>query len=229
MLLSGIDQIIRMGEKIMGKSFSRFVLAAVVLAMMLSLAGCILTIDVTGSEIYDVTSAGVTDGPIKVDIVLKGFLPTWPNYLVATIGGNVNPGLPIVGDEVEANRIQAVLYDKLYNGGVNDFDEIVQDATLTDDYFSVTVKMAVPPLSELLHLSQAGPAMAFNGVDLSMLLGQKNYQKIVDGLVNACKEINEGYMVRTEMEGELTKGGEGGKHVGSLDITFDLNGSKLPD
>lgn len=215
----------------MGKSLSRFVLAAVVLAMMLSLAGCILTIDVTGSDIYDVTSSGVTNGPIKVDIILKGFWPTWPNYLVATIGGTVNPGLPIVGDEAEANRIQTVLYDKLHNGGDNDFDDIVPDANLTDDYFSVTVKMAVPSLSELLHTSQAGPAVAFNGVDLSKLLGQKNYEKIVDGLKNACAEIFEGFMVRTEMEGELTKGGEGGKHVGSLDITFDLNGSKpiIPD
>jgi len=213
----------------MKRNSLRNIAAAAALALMISLPGCILVFTVVGSDEYNVNSTGITNGPIKVDVTVKGIWPVWPDTLTASITGTVNPvGAPSdAGNPLDvqlANTIEAKLYAELWNNGDNQFESVTFEGDSSDDVFSVEVVMAIPGLKELLAQGGATSSATFNDVNLEYLLKPETYSKMVDGLQQACANIPEGDAVRTTLEGELTKGT---KLIGDLEITFMLNGSQV--
>jgi len=212
----------------MRKNMVRAFSVAAVLIMMLSLAGCNLVFHVTGSEDYNVTSTAITNGPIKVDVSIKGLWPVWPDHLTVVLSGTVNPSLILIVDPdvALANTIELELYDALYNEDDNDFEsiEMEEDGLGLDDMFKVTAVMAIPGWKELLGSGGASTAIEFTGLNLSSLIGQDLYAQVVASLQQACSQIPNGDVVELNLDGELVSV-EKDKLVGDMSITFFLNGS----
>jgi len=212
----------------MRKNMVRALSVAAVLIMMLSLAGCNLVFHVTGSDDYNVTSTAITNGPVKVDVSVKGLWPVWPDHLTVVLSGTVTTSLPLVLDpNVElANTIEMEIYNKLYNAGDNDFESLEYEEGLAgvDNMFKVTAVMAIPGWQEWFGGSGASTAVEFEGIDLATLIGQDKYPQVVASLQQACSQIPNGKIVELTLDGELVNA-EKDKLVGDMSITFFLNGS----
>ena len=131
----------------MRKNMVRAFSVAAVLVLMLSLAGCNLVFHVVGLDDYNVTSTAITNGPIKVDVSVKGLWPVWPDHLTIVLSGAVTISLPLVIDpNVElANTIELELYNELYNGGDHDFEELYmeENGLGLDNMYKVTAVMVI--------------------------------------------------------------------------------------
>lgn len=212
----------------MTRSSLRNLATAAALILMISLTGCILVFTVVGSDVYEVNSNdGVTNGPIAVDVTVKGFWPVWPETLNATVWGTVDPvGSPSdaldAEDIVIANMIEDNLYDQF--SGSNQFDSVTAENVETDDVFRVSVVMPIPGLKELASQGGATSSLAFTDVSLLDLLKAERYNEMVANLQNACANIPTGNSVRTTLEGSLTKGS---KLIGDFEVTIILHGSQI--
>ncbi len=177
---------------------------------------------------YNVTSIAITNGPIKVDVSIKGPWPVWPDHLTVALSGTVTISLPLKADPNAelANTIELELYDALYNDDDNDFEsiEMEENGLGLDNMFKVTAVIAVPDWKEMLGSGGASTAVAFTDLDLSALIGQDQYAQVVAGLQQACSQIPNGNVVELTLDGELVNV-EKDKLVGDMTITFFLNGS----
>ncbi len=213
----------------MKRNLFRALSVAAALVLMLSLAGCTLVFHVVGSEdYYEVDGTGIVNGPIEVDVTLKGFWPLWPDTLTLVIAGTVNPVGPSdagdMADVILANDIEVAIYSKLFNFGDNDFSDLEADGDLEDDEFMVTGVMSIPDWKEFLQPSGANAAVTVPDISLQLLMPEQ-YPKLVDALVNACGEIPVGNEVEVQLSGTLVNA-EKDKLVGDLLIGVLLNGTE---
>lgn len=210
----------------MRRYMARAAMIMTVLLVMVSLSGCTLVFHVTGSDVYEVTNTSLEPNPIKVDISVVGIWPVWPDTLTMVLSGTVNPpgASLILGDDIAlANAIEQAIYDQLEDG---DFSSVTmeEDGMGLDNEFRVTAVMVIPDWRDLLGTGGASTAIEYDGLALSLLMGEEKYDQLVSGLKEACTMIPEGDVVDLDVSGELANLAKG-KLVGDLAISFLLNGS----
>ncbi len=211
----------------MKKNASRVILAVLALSLMVSLSGCILNFRIVGSDIYDVYSDEISNGPIKVDVIAKGIWPVWPDLLTVNVQGTVNPITADASDPLDvalANQIETDLYNSFSDS--SEFDDVAYEGILDDDAFKVTVFMVIPSWKELLNPSGASTAITINDYLLSKLLGQEKYDSLVASLEGTCENIPEGTEITFNVNG-IAENDVKNKTVAELDITFIIHGSKV--
>ncbi len=215
----------------MKRNIVRALSVAAALVLMLSLAGCTLVFHVVGSEdYYEVDGTGVVEGPIEVDVTLKGLWPVWPDTLTLVIAGTVNPvSVSDAGDMADvalANSIEHEIYLKLFNNGDNDFDEIEEEEGLAglDDKFKVTAIMPIPDWKDSIPTGSANAAVTIPGISLQQLLPEQ-YPELVDALIEACGYIPVGDEVEVQLSGTLVNEAKNNKLVGDLLIGVRLIGT----
>lgn len=215
----------------MKRNIVRALSVAAALVLMLSLAGCTLVFHVVGSEdYYEVDGTGVVDGPIEVDVTLKGLWPVWPDTLTLVIAGTVNPvGASDAGDMEDialANEIELAIYAELFDEGNGPFSDIDAEGELLDDEFMVTAIMPIPDWKELIQPSGANATVTVPNLSLAQLMPEQ-YPQLVEALVNACGEIPSGNQVEVQLSGTLVNAAKNNKLVGDLLIGVLLNGTLL--
>ena len=213
----------------MKKNVVRALSVAAALVLMLSLAGCTLVFHVVGSEdYYEVDSTGVVDGPIKVDVTVKGLWPIWPDTLTLVIAGTVNPvGTSDAGNMADvalANDIETSIYVRLFDGVNNEFSDLYAEGVLTDDKFKVTAIMDIPDWKELLQPAGANATVTVPNLSLAQLMPEQ-YPQLVAALINACGHIPADNDVEVQLSGTLKNAEKNNKLVGDLLIGVLLNGN----
>ena len=214
----------------MKKNVVRALSVAAALVLMLSLAGCTLVFHVVGSEdYYEIDGTGVVNGPIEVDVTLKGLWPVWPDTLTLVIAGTVNPVSVSDAEDLEdvalANEIEGAIYTALLDNGDGPFSDIDTGDDPFDDEFMVTAIMDIPDWKELIPTGGANAAVTVRDISLQLLMPEQ-YPQLVEALVNACGEIPEGNEVEVQLSGTLVNA-EKDKLVGDLLIGVLLNGTEV--
>ena len=203
---------------------------AAALVLMLSLAGCTLVFHVVGSEdYYEIDGTGVVNGPIEVDVTLKGLWPVWPDTLTLVIAGTVNPVSVSDAEDLEdvalANEIEGAIYTALLDNGDGPFSDIDTGDDPFDDEFMVTAIMDIPDWKELIPTGGANAAVTVRDISLQLLMPEQ-YPQLVEALVEACGYIPVDDEVEVQLSGTLVNA-EKDKLVGDLLIGVLLNGTEV--
>lgn len=210
------------------KKATRLILVISVMALMLSLAGCMLTFDITGEyEPYVYSSTGLTNAKELVAVIqLKGLLPKWPDKLLVTVGGNVaetvGPSEIIVKPTTSevANSIQA----ELYAWANDELDFVVEDINEGDGLFWVSGELSIPHWSELFRLGGASSSVTFK-LPLAKLIGAETVSKLETNFKSVCANLPSDYVIE-----DLTFDAEivaGPKTIGKMLFVFELLGAKV--
>lgn len=210
----------------MKQKIIRTLLVVLVLAMALSLSGCIMTFSVTGDEdLYTYDGTGLI-GPalvdeIKVIVTVKGFIPTWPDLLTLELSGTVEPANPAL-----ANIIEQQLHDALSEGDSPFYSVVMEDTALgIDSSYKVTAFLDVPEWQTLIPTS-ASTSISTPALSLSALLGAEAYDQLETSLMDACNNIPFGTSVSLSLDGTLENTAKN-KVIGTMLLNFMLDGSLI--
>jgi len=210
----------------MKQKIVRTSLVVLVLAMALSLSGCIMNFSVVGDEdLYTYDSTGLI-GPalvdeIKVIVAVKGFIPSWPDLLTLELSGAVEPVNPAL-----ANVIEQQLHDALSEGDSPFYSVVMEDAALgTDSNYRVTAFLDIPEWQSLIPTS-ASTSISTPALSLSALLGAEAYDQLETSLMEACSNIPLGTSVSLTLDGTLDNTAKN-KVIGTMLLNFMLNGSLI--
>ncbi len=210
----------------MKQKFVRALLVVLVLAMALSLSGCIMTFSVTGDEdLYTYDGTGLI-GPalvdeIKVIVTVKGIIPTWPDLLTLELSGTVDPANPAL-----ANIIEQQLHDALSETDSPFYSVVMEDTALgIDSSYKVTAFLDVPEWQTLIPTS-ASTSISTPALSLSALLGAEAYDQLEASLMEACDHIPFGASVSLSLDGTLENTVKN-KVIGIMLLNFMLDGSLI--
>ncbi len=187
------------------------------LLITMSLTGCMMVFTILGKETYTINSAGILDGPAKVEITITGLVPRWPDKVKYEISGSVSD-IMLSAMEIDdlADKISLDMYDRL------EFDSCSGSSSAGNPFWLVK-EMDMPPIME--WFGPAGSTTAALGPyewALSEVITGEFYDAIITEFTRQCtEELSDTTSVGVKLEGLMTT--NMGRTVATLDCDFMID------